>query len=169
VIGSVSARRALLTTCLSACLFLPAPTPGVQAAEPLAPVAFLAGGIWRGTGIFPDGTPLNVEERYFWGPTRRILHFEAFSLASGERHLLYEGFVFFDVKRGRILQFNFKPGGEHTESEITSASAEGYEVRGEIAWSLIRYSGANEYLWEVRVKQNGEWKSVLHATYTRVQ
>lgn len=67
----------------------------LESSDPLAPVASLAGGTWVGEGKWPDGSILKVEQRYFWGPnfwgpTKRVLHFETYDLASGERHLLYD-------------------------------------------------------------------------------
>jgi hypothetical protein len=142
-------------------------TVGAQSADPMAPVAVLEGGTWLGEGKWPDGSALRVEVRYFWGPTKRVLHFETFDLASGQRKLIYEGILFFNVKRGKILQYNFKPTGEFDESELSEATSKGYEVRGANTRSLIHYTSANEFLWELRVLQAGEWKVILDAKYRR--
>lgn len=138
-----------------------------QAADPMAPVAFLAGGTWHGDGKWLDGSTLKIEERYFWGPTRRVLHFETYDLTSEPRKLLYEGLLFFDDKRGKIVQWNFKPTGGHDESELTKTDGKGFEVRGENTWSRIHYTGADELHWELRVRQANEWKKLLDATYRR--
>jgi hypothetical protein len=133
----------------------------------MAPVAFLEGGTWLGEGKWPDGSALRVEVRYFWGPTKRILHFETYDLAGGQRKLIYEGLLFFDVKRGKIVQYNFKPTGELDESELTDANSKGYEVRGAKTRSLVQYTSTNEFQWELRVLQAGEWKVILDAKYRR--
>ena len=140
-----------------------------EGSDSLAPVAFLAGGTWVGEGKWPDGSILRVEQRYFWGPTKRVLHFESYDLASGERHVLYEGALFFDPKRGKIVQWNFKPSGEINEIEVTKADKGGYEVRGSNTWSTIRSSGPDEFHWELRVEKSGEWPKILDATYKRKQ
>lgn len=136
-------------------------------AAPLASVAFLEGGTWLGEGKWPDGSALRVEVRYFWGPTKRVLHFETHDLAGGQRKLLYEGMLFFEPKRGRLVQYNFKPDGGLDESELSEANAKGYDVRGTNTWSLIRYTNADAFRWELRVQQAGEWKLILDATYRR--
>jgi hypothetical protein len=105
-----------------------------QSEDRMAPVAFLEGGTWLGEGKWPDGSLLRVEVRYFWGPTRRILHFETYEVESGQRKLIYEGILFFNAKRGKIVQYNFKPTGEFDESELTEANSKGYEVRGANTW-----------------------------------
>lgn len=148
-------------------VFLAAVPVWAQAADPLAPIASLAGGTWIGEGKWPGGAPLKVEVRYFWGPTRRVLHFETYDLTGAERKLLYEGLYFFDPKRGRVVQWNFKPNGDLEEIEITTFNSAGYEVKGEKTWSIIRYGGPDEFLWELRVPEAAEWKTILNATYRR--
>jgi hypothetical protein len=138
-----------------------------QAADPMGPVAFLAGGTWLGEGKLPDGSALRVEVRYFWGPTKRVLHFETYDLAGEQRKLIYEGILFFDAKRGKIVQYNFKPTGEIDESELTEASSKGYEVRGANTRSLVHYLSTNVFRWELRALRAGEWKVILDATYQR--
>ncbi|HVR95602.1 MAG TPA: hypothetical protein VMW27_03240 [Thermoanaerobaculia bacterium] len=138
-----------------------------QAPDPLAPVASFAGGTWIGEGKWPDGSPLRVEQRFFWGPTRRVLHFESYDLTGKERKLLYEGLLFFDPKRGRVVQMNFKPAGGVDEIEITDVNEKGYEVKGNNTWSIIRHNGPDEFLWELRIPDAQGWKTILNATYRR--
>lgn len=138
-----------------------------QSPNPLEPIVSLAGGTWIGEGKWPDGSPLRVEQKFFWGPTRRVLHFECYDLTGKERKLLYEGFLFFDPKRGKVVQWNFKPTGEATESVFTEFNATGFEVKGEGTWSIIRYGGAKEFHWELRVPEGQGWQTILNATYRR--
>lgn len=116
-----------------------------ERSDSLPPVSFLAGGKWLGEGRWPDGSPLRVEIHYFWGRTKRALHFETNDLASGQRHLLYEGIIFYDARCGRITQWNIKPTGELSEWEVTHLDSTGWEVMGENTWSVLRYGGANEF------------------------
>jgi hypothetical protein len=144
-----------------------AAAPASSAGDSLRSVAFLEGGTWLGEGTWPDGSKLRVEQRFFWGPTRTVLHFESYDLASGERRLLYEGLLFFDPKRGRVVQWNFKPNGERDETEVTRMLSDGYEIRGAKTWSLVRGRGADEFTWELRVPQGNDWREILRATYRR--
>lgn len=144
-----------------------APASAPTAADPLAPVAFLVGGTWVGEGRWPDGSPLHVEIRYFWGPTKRLLHFETHDLARGPRQLLYEGLIFFDSKRGRIVQWNVRPTGAIDESEFTRADSTGLEVRAANTWSIIRPTGPDEFRWELRVRQDTTWRTILDAPHRR--
>jgi hypothetical protein len=167
-VGTLRYRGALLlvaTAALWLC-FGPHPARG-QDPGPLAPVAFLAGGTWYGAGTWPDGSALRVEQRFFWGPTKRILHFEAYNLASGTRTLLYEGLMFFDAARGKIVQWNFKPTGERDELEVSQVNADGYEVRSPNTWSIIRTTAADAFQWELRIPQAGDWNVILDAKYRR--
>jgi hypothetical protein len=135
--------------------------------DPMTPVAFLEGGTWIGEGTWPDGSALTVEVRYFWGPTKRVLHFETFEPEGGHRKLIYEGILFFDPKLGAIVQYNFKPNGEVDVSQLSNASAVGYEVRGANTHSLVRFAGPDEFHWELRVPDGNDWKLILDATYRR--
>jgi hypothetical protein len=139
----------------------------VQTPDRLAPVAFLAGGTWRGTGRWPDGTPLRDEVRYFWGPTRRTLHFESYDLTNGERRLLYEGWILFDPAKGKLVQWNVKPTGEIDVREFGQADSTGFEVIGPNTRSVVRRAGPDTFTWELRVPKDGQWNVILEATYRR--
>jgi hypothetical protein len=77
------------------------------------------------------------------------------------------GLIFFDARRGTLVQWNVKPTGELTESDIARADSAGYDVRGQRTWSLIRHTGPDAFRWELRIPQDSAWKSILHATYRR--
>jgi hypothetical protein len=138
-----------------------------QAPDSVASVGFLAGGTWLGEGRWPDGSQLKVEVRYFWGPTRQVLHFESFDLAEGHRALLYEGMIVFDPARGRLAQWNVKPDGEVNVSEIVHPDSTGFEVVGAHTRSTIRRIGSDRFRWELRVPKDGGWNTILEATYGR--
>jgi hypothetical protein len=159
-------RTALL---IAACVGLlsSASQQPATSADPLAPLAFLAGGTWRGEGRWPDGSALRDEVRYFWGPTRHLLHFESFDLTSGDRRLLYEGVIVFDPSRGKLTQWNIKPTGEVDVREIDQVDATGFTVFGERTRSTVRRTGPDAFRWELRIPQDGAWNLILDATYTR--
>ncbi len=105
--GSADAIPLALAIVATLCVLprcLPAQDP-----NPLEGVAFLAGGTWQGEGRWPDGTAMRVDVRYFWGPTRRVLHFETYDLETGERRLLYEGLILFDPSRRKLVQWMSNP------------------------------------------------------------
>lgn len=158
--------RAAVLCAAFACLSLPA---GIRAApaDPLAPLAALEGGVWHVTGKWPDGTPLATDVRYFWGATKRVLHFETHDVSGDRRRLLYEGMLFFDPRRDLLVQYNVKPSGAVDELAWTAAGDGRYEVQGTNTRSTIRFVGADELRWELRVQQAGEWKAILDAAYRR--
>ena len=148
-------------------LFVSNGPASAQATDNLAPVAALAGGTWTAEGKWPDGSLMKTEQRFFWGPTKRVLHFETYDLVTGTKKLLYEGLIFFEPKRGKLVQWNFKPNGEVTEQEVTKSDATGYEIRGANTWSIIRMTGKDQFVWELQVNQAGVWKKFLEAVYKR--
>jgi hypothetical protein len=142
---------------------LPAQTP-----NPLDDIAFLAGGTWQGGGRWPDSTVMRVDVRYFWGPTRRVLHFETYDLETGERRLLYEGWILFDRTRGKLVQWNVKPTGETDVSEYDHVDSTGFEVVSTNTRSSVRRTGPDMFRWELRVPKDGAWTVILNATYRHV-
>lgn len=138
-----------------------------QLNDPLDPIAFLPGGTWVGKGAWPDGSPLHVEVRYFWGPTRRVVHFRTDNIVGGERQLLYEGLMLFDQRRQRIVQWNIKANGEVTEQDLVRADTTGFEMRGQGTWSVIRRTTADEFRWELRVPRQRGWAMIMDAHYQR--
>jgi hypothetical protein len=130
-------------------------------------LAFLAGGTWTGEGRWPDGSGMRVEVRYFWGPTRHVLHFETYDLEGGERRLLYEGMIMTDPTRGGLEQWNVKPTGEVDVSEVTRADSTGFDVRGAHTRSTVVRTGPDAFLWRLDVPAEGGWSTVLQARYTR--
>lgn len=158
-----------LALAAGAALALATQSMGAQApAETsLAPLEFLAGGTWRGQGRWPDGSLLDVEVRYSWGPTRRVLHFVTHDLASGERRLLYEGFLFRDPARDRVVQWNIKTSGDIDVQEVLRADSSGYEVRAANTRSVIHRRTLNEFEWELRVPEGSAWRTILRASYRR--
>lgn len=134
----------------------------------LAPLRHLAGGVWVGSGTWPDGSPLRVATRYFWGPTDQVLHFETYDLSGGERRILYEGLLFSDPQRQAVAQWNFKTDGTRDESVLESLDEKGFSVAGPRTRSRVDFVAADEMRWELDVPAAaGGWQRILEATYRR--
>jgi hypothetical protein len=142
-------------------------TKTAQASEGLRPVAYLVGGTWHSDAKWPDGTPFEVDVSYMWGPTHRVIHFQTYEPSDGKLTLIYEGLLYFDPRRSKIIQMNFKPSGEVNESEITPVNDEAYEVLGAKTKSIVRRKDENEFVWELYLPQGNDWKQILQASYTR--
>lgn len=141
------------------------PARSADAPDPLRHLAILADRTWIAEGKWSDGSPMKVEQRFFWGPTRRILHFESYDLTGKERQLLYEGIIFFDAERGRVLQWNFKTSGERNEYEYTTIDDKGFEARGANTRSIVKFENRDLLRWELRLAKGEKWATVLEATY----
>jgi len=159
--GSAVLLLVLSVCCVAPCLAEQPP------ADPLQPFAALAGGTWLGEGTWPDGSPLKVEIRYFWGPTKRLLHFETYDLTSADKAILYEGFLLFDEKRGKVVQYNVKPTGEVSEQVVESADSKGFAINGPQTRSIVRYEEPDVFVWELRVPEGSEWKLIMKAVHRR--
>jgi hypothetical protein len=152
----------------AAVLCAPGSSLPAQDTTSLASFAFLAGGTWEGTGRWPDSSTMRVQVHYFWGPTHRLLHFETWDYDTPTGRLLYEGVIFYDPARGKVVQWNMKPTGELDVSEFVRVEPGRLEVAGAHTRSVIRQSDTDEFHWELRVPKGDEWQLILDATYRRV-
>ena len=130
--------------------------------------ASLAGGTWRSSTKWPDGTPFEVEIKYYWGPTKQALHFETYEPSDGKSILIYEGLIYFDPSRDKIIQLNIKPNGDVNEYEAGSISNDTIEVRGSKTKSIIRRISENEFDWELYIPDGNGWKLILSARHYRI-
>jgi hypothetical protein len=129
--------------------------------------ASLAGGTWHSSTKWPDGTPFEVEIKYFWGPTKQALHFETYEPSDGKSVLIYEGVIYFDPSRNKIIQLNIKPNGDVNEFEARSISDDAIEVMGSKTKSIVRRISENEFDWELYIPDGNGWKQILNARHYR--
>jgi hypothetical protein len=161
--------RALRSVLAAATLLCAAWSPvSAQSPPGIGALAYLAGGTWRGEGHWPDGSPLKDEVRYFWGATRRILHFVSYDLVTGKRELLYEGMIFFDPRRGNLVQWNMKPSGELDVRDIGRIDSTGFTVTGPNTRSVVERTGPDTFRWELSIPKDGGWQLILDGVYRRV-
>ena len=136
--------------------------------DKLNTVAFLAGGTWHSSTKWPDGTPFDVEIKYYWGPTKQALHFETYEPSDGKLALIYEGLLYFDPQRDVIIQLNIKPNGEVNEYEVRPVSENAYEVMGAKTKSVVQRVTENEFDWELYLPDGNGWKKFFTARHYRV-
>ena len=130
--------------------------------DALAPLV----GTWIGLGKWPDGSALHVRQRFWFGPTRRLLHFESHDLSGAEPRLLYEGIVFVDPDDGCGRQWNFTPDGKLTRSLLSDLDARGFVVRGASTHSTVRIEEEG-FRWLLEVEREGRRERVMEASYRR--
>jgi len=138
-----------------------------SAPDPLAPFAFLVGGVWDGRGTWPDGSPLHVELHYSWGATQRLLHFTTHEWSGTRREPLYEGIVFYDPTRSAVFQWNVKTDGSITESRIAHADSSGYAVVSPNTRSTIQRTGPDEMHWILQIPMDSTWHTIMDAPHRR--
>jgi hypothetical protein len=144
----------------------PATEPATQCEgirlDGLAPLV----GTWIGRCTWPDGSPLHVRQRFWFGPTRRLLHFESHDLSDTEPRLLYEGIVFIDPDDGCGRQWNVTPDGKLTRSLLSDLDERGFVVRGEHTHSTVRIEDEG-FRWLLDVERDGRRERVMEAVYRR--
>lgn len=140
----------------------PAPRCEGVSLDGLAPLV----GTWIGRGAWPDGSLLHVRQRFWFGPTRRLLHFESHDLSGTEPRPLYEGIVFVDPDDGCGRQWNYTPDGKLTRSLLSDLDAHGFVVRGAHTHSTVRIEDEG-FRWLLEVDRDGRRERVMEAVYRR--
>ena len=148
-----------------------APVPG--AADPLAPIAWMAGGTWHGEVTGPDGKPTKIDtriEREFGG--------KAFSFATDFDGVpRYQGFFAWNTAKKAIVFSYPSADGALAEGTVSqkddvllwdflmteaSGSVEHYQVH-------VHRDGADDYTWALFAPQNDTWAKLFEVHYHRTR
>jgi hypothetical protein len=144
----------------------PSPPPTLTP-QAIGMLSWLVGGRWEGQGHWTNGAQVRVENTYEWGPSHRTIHTTSWNIAGGARARLYDGLIFHDSKRDRVVLWNVRPAAGLGESEIVKAGNTGYEMADATSRSVVTRAGADGFTWSLRALQQGMWKETLVVTYKR--
>ena len=143
------------------------PDPGGLPAPGIGVFSWLVGGRWEGRGAWSNGAGVRVEESYEWGPARRTVRFTSWNLAGDKRGRLYDGLLFHDERRHRLVLWIIRGTGGVAEAAVPRADSRGYEIEDAGTRSVITRAGQDGFTWSLRTQQDGAWKEALLTTYRR--
>jgi hypothetical protein len=148
-------------------------TTAPAASDPLAPVAWMAGGVWHGEVRGPDGKTTKIETR-----VERDLNGKAFSFSSSFNGVTqYRGFYAYDAaKKAIIFSYPSADGGlvngtvEQKESSLlwdfqvteSNGSVNHFQVH-------THQDGADDYTWALFTSQKDSWVKLFEIHYHRTQ
>lgn len=146
----------------------PAPAP---AADPLAPIAWMAGGTWHGAVTGPDGKLTKIDTRI-----ERELGGKAFNFSTSfDGVLQYQGFFAYDAAK-KVIVFAY-PSADGSLAEGTvaqngdvlvwdfrmteaSGAVQHYQVH-------VHQDGKDDYTWTLFASQNDAWAKLFEIHYHR--
>jgi hypothetical protein len=144
--------------------------------SPFAPIAFLAGGVWRGKlPPPPQGGELSIELKADWAANHQGIRFDGTFIADGKRSPYTSGIYGWDAARKQIVFLYSDAEGSLTEGAIAvenGALVHRFNVthvdgKIEKAQATITPTGPDTYTNDIFVEKDGIWKKVVSVTYNR--
>jgi hypothetical protein len=155
---------------LSAAPMLAQATP---AADPLAPIAWMAGGTWHGEVNGPDGKPTKIDTRI-----ERELAGKAFTFSTKFDGVeQYQGFFAWDAaKKTIVFSYPSADGGlaSGSVSQVGDSQVWDFsmtEATGSVGHFQVhtRQTGADDYTWALFAQQAGTWTKEFEIHYHRTK
>ena len=143
------------------------------ASDPLAPVAWMAGGVWHGEVQGPDGKATKIETR-----VERELIGKALCFSSSfDGVMQYRGFFAYDAEKKSIV-FSY-PSADGGLANGTVASKDGSllwdfqmtEANGRVSHFQVHtdQTGSDDYTWALFALKKDAWVKLLEIHYHRTQ
>jgi hypothetical protein len=170
----VESLKRLMAFILAGCISLGAQTIAPPAApDPLAPIAWLAGGVWRGVVQGADGKTTKIETH-----VEPMLNGKALSFSSSFNGVMqYQGFFAYDAAKKAIL-FSY-PSADGGLANGTVESRGGSliwdfqmtESNGTVGHYQVHtvQNGADDYTWSLFASQKDAWVKLFEIHYHRTQ
>jgi hypothetical protein len=147
--------------------------PSPVASDPLAPVAWMAGGVWHGEVRGPDGKTTKIETR-----VERKLDGKALSFTSSfDGVMQYQGFFAYDASKKAIV-FSY-PSADGGLANGTVTSKDGSllwdfqmtEANGSVNHFQVHtvQTGSDAYTWALFALQKDVWVKLFEIQYHRTQ
>ena len=143
------------------------------AADPLAPIAWLAGGVWHGEVQGPDGKTTKIETR-----VARVLNGKALSFNSSFNGVMqYEGFFAYDAAKKAIVFTYPSADGGLAKGVVTSKDGsllwdfDMTEANGSVNHFQVHtvQDGSDDYTWALFALRKDDWVKLFEIHYHRTQ
>jgi hypothetical protein len=147
--------------------------PSPAAPDPLAPVVWMAGGVWHGEVQGPDGKTTKIENR-----VERELDGKALSFTSSfDGVMQYQGFFAYDAAKKAIV-FSY-PSADGGLANGTVTSKDGLllwdfqmtEANGSVSRFQVHtvQTGSDDYTWALFALKKDAWVKLFEIHYHRTQ
>jgi hypothetical protein len=146
---------------------------GSAASDPLAPVSWMAGGVWHGEVQGPNGKATKIETRVERELSGRALSFSS----SFDGVMQYSGFFAYDAAKKAIV-FSY-PSADGGLANGTVASKGGSllwdfqmtEASGSVSHFQVHtvQTGSDDYTWALFLLKNDAWEKLFEIHYHRTR
>ncbi len=146
-----------------------------EGTKPIAPLAWLVGGVWTADASRLGGGMQRIETRYRWSDNNAYIRFNTHFVTDKEALHNYDGSFFWDPERTTLAMWYMDAKNEITQAPVKingdvmtmEFRAEGLDGKdAEFRVSVTRKTN-DHYAWLLEEKQAEEWKGVLALEYLR--
>jgi hypothetical protein len=166
----------LLLSLVSVPLRAQPPAAGARASSPLAPLAFLVGGIWHADlPNTPQGQTVAIEAQYEWSANHQGIRFDSTWIIAGRRHAYASGLYAWNPAQKRLALWYTDAAGSLTTGTVeavagvlrhdlmvTDRSGNAEAVRAEIV-----PVDAQTYTDTIFTSKDGQWQKLIDVRYQR--
>ena len=153
-----------------------AETPPPAAARPIAPLAWLVGGVWTADGSKLGGGMQRIETRYQWADNAAYVRFTTHFVSDKGTLNNYDGSFFWSPDESGLRVWYMDHDGVITQGSVAlegrnmSIAFRATDFEGKLADMRADVVRANDdlYTWTLREKNGTDWKPLLALEYRRV-
>jgi hypothetical protein len=171
----------LMTIALGACVLAAPAVRGQQPsapspAKPIAPLAWLVGGVWMADGRTLAPTLARIETRYTWADNTAYVRFTTHFVTDQATIKNYDGSFYWDPSRTALAMWYMDAGGSITESPVAVEGNaivmrwHGPDFDGKPAdlRVTVTRTGPDAYTWLAEESQpDASWKQMATLVYRR--
>ena len=146
-----------------------------QAPEPMAPLAWLVGGVWTAEASKMGGGMQRIETRYEWSDNRAFLRFNTHFVSDKGTLHNYDGQFFWDPQQQALKMWYMNARNDITEGSIAINDDEfnflfqGTDFEEKPADLRVQLTRKNNdrYIWQLAEKTPDGWKPLASLEYVR--
>ena len=146
-----------------------------QAPEPMAPLAWLVGGVWTADASKMGGGMQRIETRYEWSDNHAFLRFNTHFVSDKGTLHNYDGQFFWDPQQQTLKMWYMNARNDITEGSIAindnefSFLFQGTDFEEKPADLRVQLTRKNNdrYIWQLAEKTPDGWKPLASLEYVR--
>ena len=146
-----------------------------QRAKPMAPLAWLVGGVWTADTSKMGGGMQRIETRYAWSDNSAFIRFNTHFVINKQELHNYDGSFFWDPERATLAMWYMNPRNEifqgpvQVDGDIMTMefqAKDSQEKEADFRVTVTRKTN-DRYGWRLEEKQAEGWKEMLALEYLR--
>ena len=148
-----------------------------EATKPIAPLAWLVGGVWTADASKLGGGMQRIETRYRWSDNNAYIRFDTHFVTDQAEMHNYDGNFFWDPERATLAMWYMNTRNEITQGPVKIdgnvmtmhfRAKDSDEKDADFRVSVTRKTNDN-YAWVLEEEQPDGWKQLLALEYLRAR